>query len=338
MPTFEDPTDKMTQAFEEVRALEPHRDRLATVDIRVFAVYAAKDEDDEPRGEAMQKDGDPLMAKIRIMGLEDRADGSGDVRLLLHGDRWGSISAGMQRSIIDTHLTRITVRMEDGKPSLDELGRPKLKKNKWDFQHCGFHAVAERHGRSSVEVHNLRVMFDKHGQIYMPHINPEDAPEDLLAPRPKKKKKKKSGKKKKKGDPTKERGDLGAKALRERIQYLERTETILGVAKLELEGGPRDDVIVGLKDRVREKRILVDYIALTKGNETSVAPDVAAAVLVTSRVNPSTDLLDQVVPECGDELVLGWVLDDERNRDEEMRPEVIEVVERRIAEIRPVLH
>jgi len=189
MPTYEDPNEKMQRAYEKVRAFPCHNERLAEVEISVLAVYATRDKDDEPRGEALSSNKRPVLGKIRITTLEDRNDGTADVRLLLHGDRWGRLSAPMQRAVIDDCLTRIEVLQEDGKPKLDDAGRPKLRKRDWDFVLCGFHEVAERHGKSSVEVHNFRVLFtSEEGQLYMPWFDGDDPPDNVLAITPKPKK------------------------------------------------------------------------------------------------------------------------------------------------------
>jgi hypothetical protein len=60
--------------------------------------------------------------------------------------------------------------------------------------------------------------------------------------------------------------------------------------------------------------------------------DLDAAVLVTSPSDLDLDTLDRLVPGCRDTVVLEWVLDDERGR-EEPRPEVVEVIEARLQEL-----
>jgi len=332
MPTFEDPNTHMESAYEDVRAFSCHKDRLADVNIVVLAAYASRDKDDEPRGEAIGSIARPVLGKIRITSLEDRVAGNADVRLLLHGDRWGQLSSAMQRAVIDDCLTMIEVLQEDGAPKRDDAGRPKLRKRDFDFVHSGFHDVAKRHGASSVEVHNLRVLFDEHGQTYLPHFDPDDRPVDFMRIRPERtgtRTKAISGK----AAVGHERGSLGIKPLCDRIEHLDGAATILAVAKLELQRKPRPKVVSALKNRVLALTILPDYIAIEKGLETSVAPDLNAGVLVTMPARPKLDALDRLVPGCADPLVLGWVLDDERDSDDP-RQEVIDVVESRITELR----
>jgi hypothetical protein len=326
MPTFHEPTDKMQAAFDAVRALDCHRDRLAEVTIAVKAVHASRNKDDEPRGEAIASDGDPVLGKIRIMSLEDRTDGASDVRVLLHGDRWGSLSSGMQRSVIDNCLMRIEVLLEDGRPKLDDIGRPMLRKRKWGYKLCGFTEVDERHGRSSIGVHNMHVFFNEHGQIYMDFIDDEPPVDFLATPiRPKKTPKLTASTGHK-------RGKLTVNALCTRIEHLESRATILGIYRLEIqENRPRDKVVGALETRVLRGHYLPDFIAVKKGEKATVEPDLAAAVLATSKARPDIDLLDRMVPECCDKQVLGWVLDDEG--EEDPREFVLDVVNSRLREL-----
>jgi hypothetical protein len=316
----------MQAAFDAVRALDCHRERLADVDIAVKAVHATLNKDDEPRGEALASDGDPVLGKIRIMSLEDRSDGASDVRLLLHGDRWGSLSAGMQRSVIDNCLTRIEVRLEDGKPKLDDIGRPMLRKRKWGYKLCGYAEVDERHGKHAIGVHNMQVFFNEHGQIYMPWLDDEPPVDFLATPvRPKETPKLKA-------TTGHKRGKLTIGALCTRIEHLEERATILGIYQLELQAKkPRDKVVQALKAAVLKGHYLPDFIAVEKGEKATVEPDLAAAVLVTSKARPDVDLLDTMVPDCRDKQVLAWILDDEG--DEDPRENVLDVVNSRIREL-----
>jgi hypothetical protein len=331
MPNYEDPSNKMEEAFENVRALDCHRDRLKDVSIAVLSARASRDEDDEPRGEALASRGRPILGMIRIMSTEDRAAGNADVRVVLNGDRWGQISGPMQMGVIDDCLTQIMVLKEDDVIKRDDLGRPKLRRRPWDFEHCGFHEVAERHGSHSVEVHNFKVLFDKHGQIYLPHFAPDDRPVDYLAivARPTRTRAKDltSGGS---SDTSYQRGPLASAPLVARIDIINSPATLLAVGKLELQKKPRNPVVKAIKGRVLEMTLLMDYIRVEKG-EDQQAPvvdlDLAAAVLVTSPSDLDMDTLDRLVPECRDATVLAWLLDDEQ------RSEVVDVVKARIAEL-----
>jgi hypothetical protein len=320
----------MQSAFDKARCKPRHNRRLADVKIELIAKHASQNADGEPRSEALASNGHPVPAKVKIMSLEDRSgdEPSADARIILHGDLWGKLSAPMQVSILNTYLTRIQVQLdEDGSPKLDDVGRPKLTKKPWEFQICGFHDVAKEDGKHSLEVHNIRVLFDKHGQTYLPWLddNERAAPIFEVAS------KRVSHKAVTAGDGKHKRGSLAAKPLREHIMRIDKPDTLLAVAKLELENRPRKGVIAAIEDRVRELRLLPDYIAVTKNEKASVELDMAAAVLLTSTPKIDTGSLDSLVPDCRDVKVLGWILDDEGNDDP--RDHVLEVVNRRIREL-----
>jgi hypothetical protein len=331
MPTFEDPSNKMEEAFDDVRNLDCHRERLQDVNIAVLSAHASRDEDDEPRGEALSCRGRPILGKIRISSIEDRAEGMADVRVLLNGDRWGQLSAPMQRSVIDECLTSIEVQRKDGAPKRDDLGRPKLQQRQWDFELYGYHDVAARNGAHSVEVHNFRVLFDEHGQTYLPHFAPDDRPVDYLAiaPKPTRTRAKEITKPGSSDASSYQRGPLASGALVTSIDTISSPATLLAVAKLELQKKPRKAVVNAIKDRVREMRLLMDYIRIEKGedqHDPALDLDLAAAVLVTSPPGLDLDTLDRLVPVCRDVKVLALLLVDEQ------RSEVVDVVNARLAE------
>jgi hypothetical protein len=320
----------MEEAFEAVRALDCHRDRLQDVTIAVLSAHASRDEDDEPRGEAISCRGRPILGKIRISSTEDRAEQMSDVRVILNGDRWGQLSGPMQLAVIDECLMMIEVRQKDGAPIRDDLGRPKLQQRPFDFEISGYNDVAARHGASSVEVHNLRVLFDANGQIYLPYFAPDDRPVNYLAIAPKRTKTRAkdltSGGS---SDGAHQRGPLAAKALIARIDSV-LPATLVAVLKLELAKTPRKAVVKAIKDRMIGLALLQDFIRVEKG-EDQQAPaldlDLDAAVLVTSPDDLDMDTLDRLVPGCRDSTVLGWLLVDEQ------RQEVVEVVEARLEEL-----
>ena len=238
----------------------------------------------------------------------------------------------MQRSAVDDCLTEIEVLIEDGKTKRDDCGRPKLRRRAPDWEVAGYNEVAERHGKSSLEIHNFRVLFDEHGQTYLPWLGNDEPTDNVLAVTPKRPKALKPTSEA--AGATHKRGGLAVGPLRERLQRIEEPATILAVAQLELQSKPRKKVVEALEDRVRELRLLISYICITKGEPPPIKLDMAAAVLVTSPANPNTDLLDKLVPECRDPVVLRWIIDDETERGDDARDDVVQVVQARVEELR----
>jgi hypothetical protein len=135
------------------------------------------------------------------------------------------------------------------------------------------------------------------------------------------------------------RGSLADKVLRERLQHIKNEQTLLGIYVLERASKPRQRVLDLISDLAGELdvRLLHDLAALDDGRDsTTLKPDLAAAVLVTSPTSVERDVLEQFVPECCDPFVLDMVLANEQERPEkEQRSEVIEVVRTRLAELTP---
>jgi hypothetical protein len=228
------------------------------------------------------------------------------------------------------------VQRKDGAPKRDDLGRPKLQQRPFDFELYGFHDVAARHGAHSVEVHNFRVLFDEHGQTYLPHFAPDDRPINYLAIAPKPTRTRaKAVTKGESSDTVHQRGPLASKALIVSIERINSPATLLAIAKLELQKKPRAPVVKAIKDRVLEMTLLIDYIRVEKGEDQqspAIDLDLDAAVLVTSPAGLDIDTLDRLVGGCRDVMVLGWVLDDEQRQDDP-RQEVVDVVEARLHDL-----
>jgi hypothetical protein len=136
------------------------------------------------------------------------------------------------------------------------------------------------------------------------------------------------------------RGALGDAALRERLQHIKRIETLLAVYVLErAHKSPRGRVLKALNELAEsfdDMRFFTDAAAIDEGRTPSaLVPDLAAGVLITSNSKAPTSLLELFVPDCKDAIVLGWILDDEKERGEHARNEVISVVSARLAEMIP---
>lgn len=137
-------------------------------------------------------------------------------------------------------------------------------------------------------------------------------------------------------------GKLKDKQLRERIARLTRAETLLGLYALELERPkPRAKVLAALDDLAADHpnmQLAVDMSGLSDGRpSTGVKPDRAAAALVSLSGVPEIRDLEQLVPLCEDPIVINDLLDDERERGEQSRDEVEEVLRQRLAELAPTV-
>lgn len=136
-------------------------------------------------------------------------------------------------------------------------------------------------------------------------------------------------------------GKLGEKELRERLPHLTRAETLLGIYVLESEKKkPRARVLKALTAEATnhdDPRLLADMECVDENRTLQIRPDRAAAALATISGAGETNMLEQLVPECADPIVIGWLLDDEKERGEDSRDEVVMVLQQRLLELAPAV-
>ena len=152
MPVYERATKDTARQVNAVlkRYHGPLSDAGLTVDILMAA--AKTDKNGDPVGPAVTHGGYPCLAKIKIVGLKDRAKGQADAELILDGDRWVELDTEEQVAVIDHELTHLELSIGDNGIRVDDIGRPKLRIRKHDHQFGWFDEVARRHGRDSIEV------------------------------------------------------------------------------------------------------------------------------------------------------------------------------------------
>jgi len=143
---------------------------LEAVGVRVdfLFAYAPVDKDDQPKGPAIKHHGCPAAGKCRVVALKDRVKGHGDAEILLDGDQWPKWSLQRRNAIIDHELCHIQV-VPDGNSGLvktDDIGRPKIRMRPHNFEFGWFTEIAERHGRSSLEVEQANRIKRTAGKIY----------------------------------------------------------------------------------------------------------------------------------------------------------------------------
>lgn len=142
------------------------------VKIDYIFVYAATDEaSGEPTGPALKCHGYPASGVSRIVNLKDRTMGRGDAEVLLDGDRWPNMKPEEQDALLDHELTHFVVSRDiEGSPLLDAEDRPKLKMKQHDHQIGIFNVIAQRYGKYSGEVQNIKAVFTDAAQLYFPFI------------------------------------------------------------------------------------------------------------------------------------------------------------------------
>ena len=119
-----------------------------------------------PDGHAVTHGGYPAQAKVKIVSLKDRAKGCKDAEIIIDDRNWDKLSDAERKALIDHELEHLEVQYEEGEVKIDDLGRPKLKIKKHDWQMGWFDVIARRHGESSPEVRQASELMAKNGQLY----------------------------------------------------------------------------------------------------------------------------------------------------------------------------
>jgi len=317
------------EALNSARILDAHFTRLQGVRIKLLCKKAVVDEDDDPICDALTYRSRPIITAVSITKAEERYSEDGEVeqpdaRVIVNGDLWGTLVTDEQVAAMDQALTQIEVVTDKkGHRKLDDAGRPKLRKRRYDYEVFGFAEVAERHGRASLEVQEARRLFNDFGQGMLFASDGEDGDGEnvvaIVRPRAAPLKRAKPHR----------RGKISVKELVERIAAC-MPATVLGLTALEHASSPRPGVATALRDRAYALRILPDYDLVLQGNTPKIKPDTAAAVLATTPIR-QVDQPGQLVAECCDPTVLAWPLAEERALGDDGRADLIELLSDRAA-------
>jgi len=137
--------------------LRAHYPGLVGAKVKIDFIMARASLDEatgEPTGPAITHQGYPANGLCRILSLKDRVMGRGDCEIILDGDQWPKWKDEVRRALIDHELYHVQICMDErtGQLKRDDIGRPKLRLRKHDFQVGWFHEIAERHGKASFEV------------------------------------------------------------------------------------------------------------------------------------------------------------------------------------------
>lgn len=171
MPTYE-PADEQVKemAYEILRKFESHAP-LVKNEVKFDFVFAFPnvDENGEPTGDAIKKHGHKALGLCRVINLKDRTMGRGDVEILLDAEWWDNeADEHQQAALLDHELHHAEVKMKDGQPKRDNLGRPLIKLRKHDVEIGWFDIIALRNGKHSQERIQAQSLADEVGQLYWP--------------------------------------------------------------------------------------------------------------------------------------------------------------------------
>lgn len=162
MATYQMASSEVVEQCREV--IEKYHGGLrdAGVTIDILMAYPAHDQNGDATGPAVSHGGYPAAAKIRIVGLKDRAAGRADAEMIIDGEMWPVRSPAEQNALLDHEVTHLEL-VKDSKGNLkrDDLDRPCLKCRKHDHQHGWFDSIVRRHGSDSLEWQQAAAFLDR---------------------------------------------------------------------------------------------------------------------------------------------------------------------------------
>lgn len=173
MPTFKrapEPVEKL--GAEILNKYDTHK-LVKDLGVKVDLIMAYADLDGEgfPTGDALKHNGVKALGICRIIPVKQRVMGRGDAEISLDGNHWDDASAEEKAALLDHELHHICIALDkQGAPKYDDIGRPKLKMRKHDYQFGWFSIVAVRHGLNSQECKQAQQIMDGAGQFYWPQI------------------------------------------------------------------------------------------------------------------------------------------------------------------------
>lgn len=146
----------------------------AGLEVSYIFARADRNEAGEIMANPVMVGGFPRDAKVKIIGLKERADGRADVEILIDADRWEKLSDPEKDAVLDQMFQHLELKKDPDTTEVltDDLGRPKLKMLKPDHCHQWWDEVAKRHGAASPEVKEARAFADAHGQVYFGWAKP----------------------------------------------------------------------------------------------------------------------------------------------------------------------
>lgn len=176
MPIYRKASAEVGQIVEAM--IEKYHGELqdAEVNVECLFAYATKDKNGDPVGPAVLLGGYQCAAVVRVLNLKDRTAGRGDCEIVIDGDRWDTWGDDEKAALIDHELEHLELKTDkDGGVIRDDLGRPKLRLRKHDYQFGWFDSIARRHGPASFEVQQYRKHVTTRHQQWLPGFDLETA-------------------------------------------------------------------------------------------------------------------------------------------------------------------
>lgn len=161
MATTFEPCDNAVMEF-AFQVMRQHHPYLSQAGVTVDYAFAIADDE----GFAIKVRGQRVLARVKIVNLEDRARNEKDVKILIDKGWWLDATEAEREAVLDHEFTHVQFAkhwLEDGSPKwkTDDLGRPKLKIRQHDAESGIFFEVIKRHGKEATDFKQVAGMGKK---------------------------------------------------------------------------------------------------------------------------------------------------------------------------------
>ena len=172
MPTYQkvdEEVEELAQAILE--RFESHTPLVeAKVKFDFIFAFPTLNDQGEPTGDAIKKNGVKALGLCRIINLKDRTMGRGDVEILIDHPWWEDATDEQREALLDHELHHASVKLKNGVVQRDDLQRPLIKLRHHDCDFGWFDIIALRHGANSQECIQAKSLADEVGQLYWPDL------------------------------------------------------------------------------------------------------------------------------------------------------------------------
>lgn len=140
------------------RVIQKHFPDLTAAGVTVSYWFA-----NNATGPALRHNGYPAAALVKITSYENRVKGVADATVEIDERHWQAATTDERDALLYHELNHLIPveetnddrRAETGKWRTDDLGRPKLRMRKHDWQMGGFWGTIEHYQENAVELQNL---------------------------------------------------------------------------------------------------------------------------------------------------------------------------------------
>lgn len=157
--------------------LAQYEDHAATLQAKVkidfLFAHPTMDGEGKETGPALTKNGVKALGLCKVVPSDMRVNGNGDVIIKIDADWWNNATVKQRTALLDHELTHISVIVKGGVIQTDDVGRPKLRLRKHDYEFGWFKSVAARHGNNSIEREQAAEIHEEAGQMFWPELYKE---------------------------------------------------------------------------------------------------------------------------------------------------------------------